>query len=84
MDQRIKSVVYVKVLLSEPINFPLSICTTKEIGDRTRQRKNLRLRLGIKSTNVSALATELQGQMGASHFFASLVLVALHPSHRQT
>ena len=37
-DQRINSVVYVKVL-SEPMEIPLSVSPGKEMGDHTRQRK---------------------------------------------
>ena len=38
-DQRSNWVVYVKVL-SEPMEFPLSVSPGKEMGDHTRQRKN--------------------------------------------
>ena len=38
IDQRINSAVYVKVL-SEPMNFLLSVSPSKEMGDRKRQRK---------------------------------------------
>ena len=40
MDQRINSTVYVKVL-SEPMKFPLGISPSKEVGDCTKQKKNL-------------------------------------------
>ena len=40
MDQRINSVVYVKVL-SEPMNFLLIGSASKEMGDHMRQGKNL-------------------------------------------
>ena len=40
MDQRTNSPVYIEVL-SEPMNFPLSVSPSKEMGERTRQRKNL-------------------------------------------
>ena len=43
MDQRINSAVYV-VVRSKPMNFLLSVSPSKEMGDRTGQRKNLRSR----------------------------------------
>ena len=40
LGQRINSAVYVKVPC-EPMNFALGISSSKEIGDRTRQRKKI-------------------------------------------
>ena len=40
MDQRINSAVRV-VVLCKPMNFPLSVSPSKEMGDPTRQRKHL-------------------------------------------
>ena len=39
MDQRINFVVYVKVLLSEPTNFPLSVSPSKKMGDCMNQNE---------------------------------------------
>ena len=38
MDQKMNSTVFV-VVPSEPMNFPLSVRPSKEMGDRSRQRK---------------------------------------------
>ena len=47
MGQRINSVVYV-VVLSEPLNFPLSVSPSKEMEDHTRQRKESPTSAGIE------------------------------------
>ena len=50
MDQIINSAVYVIMLSqSEPMNFPLSVIPSKEMGDHTRQKKTLTL-AGIEPT----------------------------------
>ena len=55
MDQRINSAVYV-VVLSEPVNFPLSVRHSNEMGDRMKQRKNIRPRR-VSNTRPSDLIT---------------------------
>ena len=40
MDQRINSAVYIKVL-SEPMNFPLSVSPSKKMEDRIRGEENI-------------------------------------------
>ena len=47
MDQGISSAVYV-VVLSEPMNFPVSISPSKKMGDHTRQRKKSLTSVGIE------------------------------------
>ena len=47
MDQRTSSAVYIKVL-SE--NFPQSVSPRKEMGDRTRQRKQFLTSAGLEPT----------------------------------
>ena len=63
MYQRINTAVYVKVL-SEHMNFPLSVRPSKEMGDRTRQRGREQLvgdyrgncgNVNVKGTNVRML-----------------------------
>ena len=47
MEQRINSEVYINVeVLNKPMNFPLSISPSKEMGDRMRQRKRSDSRQG--------------------------------------
>ena len=57
---------------SEPMNFLLSVSPSKEMGNRTRQRKKSLTSAGIEPTTsgfdrpLLALPTELRGQTGAS------------------
>ena len=68
MEQRINSAAYV-VVLSEPVNFPMSISPREENGRPHGRIKHL-TSAGIKPTTPDlmtvALPIELRGQTGAS------------------
>ena len=64
MDLGINSAVYV-VVLSQPMNFPLSVSPNKKMGDHTRQRKMMD---GNRTHDIGlitvALVTELRSRGG--------------------
>ena len=66
---------------SEPMNFPRSVSPSEEMGDRTRQRKNLSPRRESSPRPPDlisvALSTELHGQAGASHGWCTFALLQL-------
>ena len=86
MDQRINSVLYVKVL-NEPMKFLLSVSSSKEMGDHTRQRKQSLTSAGIQPTASGfdrPLLYQLSYEARREQVVREMVVIAVNVNMKDT